>query len=104
MDKLAAVRDISSAFAENCKLHYSMGQNVTIDEMLPGFRGKCGFRQYIPPEPSNYGIKIFALFDSKVFCTGTLEIYAGKHPEDPYLVSNKPSEVIKKLLEPIYLF
>ena len=33
VDKLAAVRDIFSAFVENCKLCYSMGQNVTIDKI-----------------------------------------------------------------------
>ena len=44
MDKLVAVRDIFSAFIVNCKLCYSRRQNVTIDKMLPGFRGKCGIR------------------------------------------------------------
>jgi len=80
VDKLAAVREIFSAFVDNCKLHYSMGENVTIDEMLPGFRGKCGFRQYIPSKPNKYGIKIYAMVDSKIFYTGNLEIYAGKQP------------------------
>ena len=70
--------------------------------MLPGFRGKCGFRQYIPSKPSKYGIKIFATVNSKVFYTGNIEIYAGKQPKDPYLISNKPADVIKRLAEPIY--
>ena len=69
VDKLVAVKDIFSAFVENCKLYYFMGQNVTTREMLPGFRGKCGFRQYILTKPSKYGIQIFAMVDSKVYYT-----------------------------------
>lgn len=67
VDKLAAVRDIFSLFVDNCKSCYTLGQNVTIDEMLAGFRGRCGFRQYIPSKPNRYGIKIFAMVDSKFF-------------------------------------
>ena len=59
--------------------------------MLPGFRGKCGFRQYIPPRPSKYGIKIFAMINSKAFYTGNLETHAGKQPEGPHSISNKPA-------------
>ena len=67
IDTLSAVRDIFSAFVENCKLCYSKAQNVTIDEMLPRFRGKCGFRQYMPSKPSRHGIKSFSMVNSKVF-------------------------------------
>lgn len=102
IDKLAPVREIFSLFVENCKKSYSMGQNVTIDEMLVGFRGKCGFRQYIPSKPNKYGIKIFSLVDSKLFYTGNLEIYAGKQHDGPFCVSNKPVDVVKRLAEPIY--
>ena len=38
IDTLSAVRDIFSAFVENCKLCYSLGQNGITDEMLPRFR------------------------------------------------------------------
>ena len=51
-----------------------MEQNVTIHEMLPGFSGKCRFRQYIPSKPSKYDITISAVVDSKVFYTENLEI------------------------------
>lgn len=73
-DKLGAVRQMLSAFVENCKNSYSMGENVTIDEMLDGFRGKYGFTQYILSKPSKHGIKIFSMVHSKLFYTGNLEI------------------------------
>ena len=33
--------------------------------------------------------------------TFNLEIYAGKQPDGPYKVSNKPADVVKSLVEPI---
>ncbi|KAI4471976.1 piggybac transposable element-derived protein 4 [Holotrichia oblita] len=53
VDKLAAVRELFTVFVENCQKHYNLAENVTIDEMLPGFRGRCSFRQYIPSKPNN---------------------------------------------------
>lgn len=66
-DRFAPIRDIFTKFVRNCQASYCIGENVTVDEMLPAFRGKCPFRQYIPSKPSKYGIKIFALGDAKMF-------------------------------------
>lgn len=56
--------------------------------MLEVFRGRCKFCQYIADKPNKYGIKIFALVDSRVFYTVDKEIYAGKHPIGPFLQNN----------------
>lgn len=58
-DKLAAVRDLFELFISNCKANYTPSEYTTVDETLPGFRGKCNFRQYIPSKPEKYGIKLF---------------------------------------------
>ena len=102
IDRLAPIREVFEKFVENCQKSYSVGENITIDEMLPGFRGKCPFRQYIPSKPSKYGIKCFALVDAKMFYTLNMEIYAGKQPEGPFCVSNKPSEVVKRMAKPLF--
>ena len=100
-DRLAPVRDIFAAFVDNCKKCYYLGENVTTDEKLEAFRGRCGLKQYIPLKPNKYEIKIYALVDTKVLYTYNLEIYIQKQPDDPYQVSNKPADVIKRLVEPI---
>ncbi|UYV77142.1 hypothetical protein LAZ67_14003430 [Cordylochernes scorpioides] len=100
-DKLAAVRLILDTFVKNCQKHYSPSEYTTVDEKLDAFRGKCNFRQYIPSKHNKYGIKLFALVDSKMFYTCNLEIYSGKNPEGPYNVSNSPSDVVERLCEPI---
>lgn len=101
-DRLAPIRDFFERFVQNCQKSYIPGENVTIDEMLPGFRGRCGFRQYIPSKPTKYGIKTFALTDARTIYVHNMEIYAGRQPEGPYCVSNKPSDVVKRLAEPLY--
>lgn len=102
IDKLAAVRDLFTGFIENCKMHYHLGQNVTIDEMLPAFRGRCGFRQYIPSKPNKYGIKILCLSDAKLFYTSNMEIYCGQQPEGPFKQSNSAADVVMRLAQPIF--
>ncbi|KAK9679981.1 Transposase IS4 [Popillia japonica] len=74
-DKLAPVRDLFDHFNENLKKCYSHSDYVTIDEKLEAFRGKRGFRQYIPSKPNKYGVKIFAISDAKMFYISHLEVY-----------------------------
>ena len=99
-DRLAAIRRIFESFVDNCKKNYCIGELMTIDETLVPFRGRCGFIQYIPNKPAKYGIKLFALCDAKMFYTANLEIYCGKQPDGPYSVSNKPADIVKRLVEP----
>lgn len=101
LDKLAPIRDVFDAFNENCKTAYTPFHYVTIDEKLEAFRGRCSFRQYIPSKPNKYGIKIFALVDSKRYYTSNLEVYVGQQPPGPFEVSNSPSAVVQRLCEPI---
>ena len=102
VDKLAPIREFFMCFLQNCRTHYHLGQNVTIDEMLPAFRGRCGFRQYIPSKRNKYGIKIFCLCDAKLYYTANMEIYCGQQPEGPFRQSNSAYDVVMRLSEPIY--
>lgn len=73
VDKLAPIRDIFELFIDRCKNNYSHSEFVTVDEKLEEFRGKCGFRQYIPSKPNKCGINIFAVSDSKTWYTSNME-------------------------------
>ncbi|GBP63903.1 PiggyBac transposable element-derived protein 4 [Eumeta japonica] len=83
-DKLAPSRTIFDTFRKKCLKTYSLGEFVTIDEQLQGFRGRCSFIQYNPKKPAKYGIKFFALCDAKPFYTSDVEIYCGKQPAGPF--------------------
>lgn len=83
VDKLAPIRDILDIFVKKCQDMYHVSDFVTIDEMLPAFRGRCQFKQYIPSKPNKYGIKIFSLVDAKMHYTKNLEVYVGQQPDGP---------------------
>lgn len=101
IDNLAPIRELFEEFVENCKTAYIPGDCLTIDEMLIAFRGRCRFRQYIPSKPSKYGIKIIALVDAKNYYILNLEIYAGKQPPGPFAASNKPYDIVNRIVLPI---
>ncbi|XP_065323152.1 piggyBac transposable element-derived protein 4-like [Gordionus sp. m RMFG-2023] len=101
LDKATHIREIFDIFNDNCNNSYSVGQYVTIDEMLPAFKGKCPLRQYMPNKPSKYGLKIYALVYSRTFYTLKTELYTGNQPEGPYKLSNKPFDVVERLIQPI---
>lgn len=101
-DKLAAIRDLFENIVSKFQQYFTPSEYVTIDEQLVAFRGHCNFRQYIPSKPNRYGIKIFAMCDARNFYISNLEIYAGKHPTGPYLVSNSAEDVVMRLTRPIY--
>ncbi|KFM65393.1 PiggyBac transposable element-derived protein 4, partial [Stegodyphus mimosarum] len=102
LDKLAAVREFFADFNENCQKIHIIGEYVTIDEKLEKFRGRCFFRQYIPSKTAKYGIKIFALVDSRTFYSYSMEIYEGQQPEGPFRVENSPFQITKRLCTPLF--
>lgn len=102
-DRLCHVRELFQKFVDNCRISYSPGADVTLDEKLEGFRGRCPFFQYLPSKPGKYGIEIHAVVDSEVFNAYNLEIYAGKQPEgSPFEVSNSPVDVVRRFTAPLY--
>lgn len=101
IDKLAPIREIFDCFVQNCKNAYCIGTNATIDEKLEAFRGRCGFKQYIPSKPNKYGVKIFALVDASTSYCANLEVYVGQQPEGPYKLKNDPFSIVLRLVEPI---
>lgn len=101
IDKLAPIRDLFEEFVSKCKEIYSISEYATIDEKLEAFRGRCGFKQYIPSKPNRYGIKIFALADSKTYYCSNLEVYVGTQPEGPYRMDNSAKSVVERLVAPI---
>ncbi|XP_060809050.1 piggyBac transposable element-derived protein 4-like [Amyelois transitella] len=68
-DPFTPIRAIWNILIAQCRSNYIPGTNVTIDEQLLGFRGRCKFRMYIPNKPAKYGIKIEMMCDSGTYYT-----------------------------------
>lgn len=57
---------------------YQPGQNLAIDESMIKYKGRIGFRQYMPNKPTKYGIKDFVLAESATgYCLKVIT-YTGK--------------------------
>lgn len=99
IDKLAPVREMFEKLNDNFKKYYTVGEYVTLDEMLFAFRGRCSFRMYIPNKPKKFGIKVFATVDSRTFYTNHMEIYAGVQPDGPYKLNNSTEAVTLRMCQ-----
>lgn len=100
-DKLAPIREVFDAFNSNLCKYFCISELTTVDEMLAAFRGKCGFRVYMPNKPNRYGIKIYSLVDAKMFYTCNMEIYVGQQPIGPYKVQTDNVSLLSRLCQPI---
>nr|XP_022906087.1 piggyBac transposable element-derived protein 4-like [Onthophagus taurus] len=87
-DKLAPIREVFDAFNSNLPKYFSLSEYTTVDEMLAAFRGKCGFRVYMPNKPNRYGIKICIIQRNWKFILGS-------NPLDP--------SKCKQIMSPFYL-
>lgn len=101
IDKLAPIREIFQLFLANFQRYFVPSAEVTLDEQLIAFRGRCSFRQYIPSKPAKYGIKIFALVDVHYPYTLNLEMYAGQQPDGPFRMSNERHDVVIRMAQPV---
>lgn len=101
-DKLAAISNLFDRFIGNCKINYSCGEYVTVDEMLVGFRGKCRFRMFIKSKPVKYGLKILCLCDARTHYLINAFVYTGKDENraNPKKLSI-PTQTVLTLIEPI---
>jgi hypothetical protein len=78
---------------------YLIGSAVCIDEQLLPFRGRCGFRQYMPKKPNKYGIKILMMCDCATKYMTNAKVYLGK--ENNEVRRGLASDVVCTLVQPI---
>ncbi|KAJ3603104.1 hypothetical protein NHX12_030848, partial [Muraenolepis orangiensis] len=62
-------------WVEHLPLMYNPAPEVTVDERLVTFRGRCPFKQYIPSKPGKYGIKIWAACDARSSYAWNMQVY-----------------------------
>lgn len=79
-DKFAAIRELWEKWVEILPKLFNPDSNITVDEQLVGFRGKCPFRQYMPSKPARYGIKFWVLCDNNTAYVWNIQPYLGKPP------------------------
>ena len=100
-DKLAAIRDVWTMFVSTLRIYYIPGTDLTVDEQLVPFRGRCPFRQYIPSKPAKYGIKVWWCCDSATSYPLNAEVYLGRQPNE-VRDHDQGARVVKTLVSPWY--
>ncbi|XP_065654936.1 piggyBac transposable element-derived protein 3-like [Hydra vulgaris] len=97
-DKFAPIRVVFDVWVQT--LSNRPYENVTVDEQLVLFRGRCSFRQYIKSKPAIYGLKLWLLCDSSTSYVLNAQIYTGRiHGEGPE--RNQGQRVVHDLVEVI---
>ncbi|KAK7473834.1 hypothetical protein BaRGS_00034941, partial [Batillaria attramentaria] len=77
-DKLFKIRPFLDAFTKACKECYDPKEKIAVDESIMPWKGRLGFKQYIPSKPVKYGIKMYFACESGSGYISRLKIYSGK--------------------------
>lgn len=101
IDKMYCIRDMFEQFVNACKVNYSHSAHVTVDEMLPNFRGRCSFRVFMPQKPGKYGIKVWACSDAKTYYTSNMEVFLGQQNPGPYQLNNSIPAIVHRIVSHI---
>ena len=71
-------KSLLDALNVQVKSCYNVNRDVSIDEAMVAFKGRIGFKQYMPMTPMKRGYKAWSLADSHNGYTYHFEIYTGK--------------------------
>lgn len=76
-DKLYKIRPMLDTLSDTFGKYYKPSENQSIDESMVKFKGRIGFRQYMPLKPIKRGYKIWIRADQSAF-VAQFQIYTGK--------------------------
>lgn len=97
-DRLAPIRDIFDLWVETFSKCFIPYENLTVDEQLVAFRGRCSFRQYMKSKPAKYGLKLWVLCDSTTSYVMNIQAYTGRQKGQPP-EKNQGERVVHDLVE-----
>jgi len=61
-DKMYKVRELWMSFIDACKANYWPDREISIDEAMKKFKGRCSFKQYIRTKPVRWGLKVYFVY------------------------------------------
>ena len=57
---------------------FTPNREIAVDESMIGYKGRLSFLQYMPKKPKKWGMKAWALADSKTGYIWNWKLYTGK--------------------------
>ncbi|XP_063312604.1 piggyBac transposable element-derived protein 4-like [Pelobates fuscus] len=104
-DNLYKIRPLISHFNRQFGSMYTPQKNICVDESLMNYKGRLGFKQYIPVKRSRYGIKLYKLCESASGYVYTFRVYEGKdsHLDPPGCpdIIGMSGEIVWDLINPL---
>lgn len=94
-DKLYKVRPLINVLSETFLSSYLPSKHQSIDESMIKFKGRSGFRQYMPLKPIKRGFKTWVRANENGYVS-SFEVYTGK-PTTSSAEKNLGSRVVKDL-------
>ena len=98
-DKLYKVRPLLETIRKNSQNAYSPNREVSVDEAMVLFKGRCSMKQYMPLKPIKRGYKVWCLCNAKNGYAYNIQVYTGASSG-----SNEDtlgSRVVKNMVSPI---
>lgn len=77
-DKLRKIRPLIAYLNSTFQDNYRSYGDVTVDETMVKFKGRLGFRQYLPAKPVKWGMKLWTLAESSNGYLHKFQVYTGK--------------------------
>ncbi|XP_017882546.1 uncharacterized protein LOC108626410 [Ceratina calcarata] len=93
-DKLAALREVTNIFTQNCKDCYNATSVGCVDSQVVKFHDRCSFKVCMQDK---MGIKIWTLCDSNTFYCCNMDVYLGKMENETEKQQGR--RVVKRLSE-----
>ena len=100
-DRLAKIRPFTEILIPAWQDAYYPGQNLSVDESIVAFKGRCGFVVYKPNKPHKWGLNAWVCANSTNGYVYNWELYCGKS-EEPTGRHGLTHNVVTHLLLPIY--
>lgn len=104
-DKFCLMREVFDIFDANLRRHIIPSENLTVDESLIKYRGRCPFRVYMPQKPGRYGILVRTVADAHSRYLWKAWVYPGKptRPESspPDTTFNKVDDLVRYLVKDV---
>ena len=75
-DKLWKLRVFMDLLLVRFQALYEVNGFVTVDESMVKFKGRLGFRQYLPMKPAKWGIKVWVMAESKTGYATNFQVYS----------------------------
>lgn len=101
--RLFKIAPLYDYLRDKFRKNYIPDQNISIDESLLMWKGRLGFKVYIPSKRSKFGIKTFELCESKTGYTYDFFIYIGSETlfDDEYKDLPYGEKVVLQLMKPL---